>query len=67
MLLLFKMMTIICNSNHQKVNYIRQSGISKDLSNNIISVLNCHSQAFKDIEAKQADIEKKLNSLQFNN
>lgn len=40
---------------------------SKDLSNNIISVLNCHSQAFKDIEAKQADIEKKLNSLQFNN
>lgn len=35
MLLLFKMMTIICNSNDQKVNYIRQSGISKDLSNKV--------------------------------
>lgn len=35
MLLLFKMMAIIQNSNDTKVNYIRQSGIEKNVSNKI--------------------------------
>lgn len=35
MLLLFKMMSIILNSNDTKVNYIRQSGIDKDLINKV--------------------------------
>lgn len=35
MLLLFKIMTIICNSNDQKVNYIKQSGLDKNLTNKI--------------------------------
>lgn len=35
MLLLFKIMTIILNSNDQKVNYIKQSGIDKDLVNKV--------------------------------
>ena len=33
MLLLFKMMSILLYSNDQKVNYVRQSGINKDLAN----------------------------------
>ena len=35
MLLLFKMMTIIQNSNDQKINYIKQSGIDKNVINKI--------------------------------
>lgn len=35
MLLLFKIMTIVTNSNDQKVNYIRQSGIDKNLTNKV--------------------------------
>lgn len=35
MLLLFKIMTIITNSNDQKVNYIKVSGIDKNLSNKV--------------------------------
>lgn len=35
MLLLFKIMTIIQNSNDTKVNYIRSSGIDKDLANKV--------------------------------
>lgn len=35
MLLLFKIMSIILNSNDQKVNYVRQSGIDKDLVNKV--------------------------------
>ena len=35
MLLLFKMMSIILNSNDTKVNYIRHSGIDKDLINKV--------------------------------
>lgn len=35
MLLLFKIMTIITNSNDQKVNYIKQSGIDKDVANKV--------------------------------
>lgn len=35
MLLLFKMMSIILNSNDMKVNYIRQSGIEKNVMNKI--------------------------------
>ena len=35
MLLLFKIMSIILNSNDTKVNYIRQSGIDKDLINKV--------------------------------
>lgn len=35
MLLLFKMMSIITNSNDVKVNYIRQSGIDKNIANKI--------------------------------
>ena len=35
MLLLFKMMTIILNSNDTKVNYIKQSGIEKNIMNKV--------------------------------
>lgn len=35
MILLFKIMSIILNSNDQKVNYIKTSGISKDLANKV--------------------------------
>ena len=35
MLLLFKIMTIILNSNDQKVNYIKTSGIDKDVANKV--------------------------------
>ena len=35
MLLLFKMMSIIINSNDTKINYIKQSGIDKDVVNKI--------------------------------
>lgn len=35
MLLLFKMMSIIMNSNDTKINYIKQSGIDKDVVNKI--------------------------------
>jgi hypothetical protein len=35
MLLLFKIMSIILNSNDQKVNYIRSSGIDKNLANKV--------------------------------
>lgn len=39
MLLLFKMMSIIMFSNDQKVNYVRQSGIDKNLANNVQSII----------------------------
>lgn len=39
MLLLFKMMSIIMYSNDQKVNYVRQSGINKDLTNKVQSLI----------------------------
>lgn len=35
MILLFKIMTILLNSNDSKINYIRQSGIEKDVTNKI--------------------------------
>ena len=35
MLLLFKMMTIIVNSNDTKVNYVKQSGLDKNISNKL--------------------------------
>lgn len=35
MLLLFKIMTIILNSNDQKVNYLKTSGIDKDVANKV--------------------------------
>lgn len=35
MLLLFKMMTIILNSNDTKINYIKQSGIEKNIMNKV--------------------------------
>lgn len=39
MLLLFKMMSIIMFSNDQKVNYVRQSGIDKNLSNTVQDII----------------------------
>lgn len=39
MLLLFKIMSILKNSNDQKVNYVAQSGIDKDLVNTIQDII----------------------------
>lgn len=44
MLLLFKLMTIILNSNDTKVNYIRQSGIEKNVSNKIQEIIRKKQQ-----------------------
>lgn len=38
MLLLFKIMSIIMNSNDVKVNYIKQSGIDKNISNKVMEI-----------------------------
>ena len=39
MLLLFKIMTIIMNSNDTKVNYVRSSGIDKDIANKVQDII----------------------------
>ena len=39
MLLLFKIMTIIMNSNDTKVNYVRTSGIDKDIANKVQDII----------------------------
>lgn len=42
MLLLFKIMSIILNSNDQKINYVKQSGIDKNVANKVQEIIRMH-------------------------